>query len=70
MKREMPFASMQRLLRGYGVTAVRLSEILDVSYNTAAARCRDPGRLTLHELQRISTGAGIPIEELRSAIKR
>lgn len=71
MKRtDIPFGSVQRLLRGYGLNAVQLAAIWDCSYNTAAARLRNPSRLTLRELELVSIRAGIPIAEIRESIKR
>lgn len=71
MKRaEIPFAPVQRLLRGYGLTAVQLAAILGCSYNTAASRLRNPSLLTLRELELVSVRGGIPMDEVRAAIKR
>ena len=69
-KTDIPFSPVLRLLRGYGVNAVQLATILGVSYNTASARLRRPDTLTLREIGLISSRAGIPIEEVRAAIRR
>lgn len=65
-----PWAAMQRLLRGYGMTPTALAGILDVSRPTATKRLENPGTLTLDELHKISTMAHIPMEEIREAEKR
>ena len=70
MKRqEIPFVSLQRLIRGYNLNAVKLADIWHCSYNTAAARLRDPGKITLRELEKISNSAGIPMDEIRACIR-
>lgn len=69
MKRAIPFAAVQRLIRGYGLTSARVADILGCSFNTGASRLRDPGKLTLRELCRLADAAGIPLEELRAALR-
>lgn len=65
-----PWAAMQRLLRGYGMTPTALAGVLGVSRPTATSRLENPGTLTLEELHRISTRAHIPFDEIREAAKR
>ena len=65
-----PFAPVERLLRGYGVTPVLLASYTGSCYNTAASRLNNPGTLTLNELFTICHRAGIPVDELRSCIRR
>lgn len=66
--RDPPFVKVKRLLLGYGLDATRLADVLDCSYNTAAARLRDPQSLTLRELGTISRRGHVPIDEIREAI--
>lgn len=68
--RPTPWVTVTRLLRGYGINATSLADILDCSRPTATRRLQEPGTLTLDELHRISTRAHIPIDEIREAIKR
>ena len=70
VKTDKPFAKMRRLLLGYEVDAVALSEIIGCSYNTARTRIDNPERLTLSELDAINRKGHIPIEEIREAISR
>lgn len=71
MKRaDKPFAPVERLLRGYGVTAVKMASITGSCYNTAANRLNNPGTITLNELFLICSRAGIPVDELRSCLRR
>lgn len=65
-----PFSRMGRLLKGYGLTAAKLAEILEVSTPTARQRLAEPERLTLGDLDRINRAGHIPMEELREAITR
>jgi hypothetical protein len=65
-----PFSRMGRLLKGYGMTAARLAEILNVSTPTARQRLAEPERLTLGDLDRINRKGHVPLEELREAIGR
>lgn len=70
LKRKPAFSPVQRLLKGYGLNAVHLSLIWGCAYNTAAARLREPANLTLRELQLVSEQAGIPMDEIRSCIRK
>lgn len=65
-----PWAAVQRLLRGYGLTPTTLMGVLDVSRPTATKRLENPGTLTLEELHKISTRWHIPMDEIREEIKR
>lgn len=67
---KQPFSSMGRLLKGYGMTAAKLAEILQCSQPTARQRLAEPERLTLGDLDRINRAGHIPLEELREAITR
>lgn len=69
-KAAKPWAPMERLLRGYGLTPTTLADVLDVSRQTATRRLSQLGTLTMDELYRISTRAHIPMEEIREAVKR
>lgn len=69
-KAAKPWAPVERLLRGYGLTPTILADVLGVGRQTATRRLDKPGTLTLDELYRISTRAHIPMEEIREAVKR
>ena len=72
-KREVPHAQLGRLIIGFlGLRhnpAADVAAILGCSENTARARLRYPGDLTVSELISICRGLHIPIEELRAAIR-
>ena len=72
-KREVPHAQLSRLIVGaIGLSpnpAAEAAAILHVSENTARARLRCPGDLTVSELISICRGLHIPIDELRAAIR-
>lgn len=70
MTRTKPFVTVERLLRGYGLTPSRLAKLWGCSYNTARARLERPSTLTLGELEAVSMRAGIPMQEIRDSIKR
>ena len=67
IKREIPFAKMQRLLRGYGLNGPKLGDVLGCSPTTARVRLNSPETLTLGELERISTHAHIAWQEILDA---
>ena len=69
-KAAKPWAPVERLLRGYGLTPTNLASTLQVSRPTATRRLEQPGTLTLDELHTISTRWHIPMEEIREAVKR
>ena len=72
-KREVPYAWLGRLIIGFlGLRhnpTADVAAILRCSENTARARLRNPGDLTVAELMSICRGIGIPIDELRAAIR-
>lgn len=63
------YARMTRLLRGYGLTAPKLAEVLNVTTPTARIRLENPSRLTLGDLDRINRLGHVPIDEIRGAIE-
>lgn len=67
-QRNVPYAKVRRLLLGYGLDATALSAVLGCSYNTAAARLKNPQELTLQEIGAINRRGHVPMEELREAI--
>lgn len=69
-KKDPPFARMGRLLRGYGFSAPKLAEILDVSRPTAKKRLDQPEMLTLRDLDLINRFGHVPLEEIREAMQR
>ncbi len=60
-----PFDGLRRLLLGYEIDAVRLTQILDCSYPKAKSRIDNPGKLTVEELDMIRRNGHVPIEEIR-----
>lgn len=72
-RREVPHAQLGRLLAGYAATqrasTAKIASYLGRSENTARARIRNPGDLTVSELTRLGKDLRIPIEELRAAIR-
>lgn len=50
------------------VSMEKLAYYMKVSRNTAAARLREPGKLTLEDIGNLSRGLGIPIDDIRAAI--
>lgn len=66
--RQVPFAKLGRLLRGYGLNSPQLAEALGVAKQTALTRLKYPGLLTLEELAMISEKAHIPMQEIRDSI--
>ena len=68
-----PHAQLGRLIIGaIGVRpnpAADAAAILKCSENTARARLRHPGDLTVSELTRLCKGLGIPIADVRDAIR-
>ena len=71
-RRTVPFEDLGRLLAGaawarkIGMEAIGAT--IGKNRNTASARMRDPGSLTLAELTRLGRKLEIPIDELRAAI--
>lgn len=68
-----PHAKLGQLLAGTvalrGETAADVAAILDCCENTARSRIRNPGDLTVDELTRLGRKMGIPIADLRDAIR-
>jgi hypothetical protein len=62
------YARMTRLLLGYGLSAPKLAEVLDVTPPTARGKLYDPARLTLGDVDRINRFGHVPLDELREAI--
>ena len=63
------YEALQRLLCWYGLDkGPPLARVLQCSEPTARTRIRDPGLLTLDELDRLNRFGHIPIDELRGAI--
>lgn len=56
-----------RLIRGYA-TPPKVAAVLDCAPNTARAKLKDPGKLTVEDISKLSRGLHIPIDELRNAI--
>ena len=69
-KAERPYAKMSRLLIGYGLNAVRLVPILNVSEPTARKRLNRPELFTIGDLDRINRFGHVPIDEIKTAMSR
>lgn len=71
IKREQPYAKMQRLLRGYGLNAPALARVLGCGETKARGLLNgNTANLTLADLDRINRFAHIPMEEIRESISR
>ena len=72
-QREVPHAQLGRLLAGAAVVqdvgAEEIGVMIGCCGKTARSRLRNPGELTVSELTRLGKRLGIPIEELRAAIR-
>ena len=69
-KTEVPYARMQRLMKGYGLNGPKLAEVLKCSEPTARDRLKNPENLTLGELWKICQRGHINMDEIREAIVR
>ena len=69
IKHSEAFEPMRRLIRGYGLNGTKLAKVLNVSEQTARSRIREPERLTLGDLERLNRMGGIPLDEIRAAIR-
>lgn len=58
-----------RLINSCGYTQGELCEILKCSRPTLRDKMKNPTKFTLGDLQRLNVKGGIPIEEIREAIK-
>lgn len=71
--RQPPHAQLGRLLAGAAfmrkMTAADLCGSIGKSENTMRSRMKNPGELTVDELVRLGRKLGIPIDELRAAIR-
>ena len=72
-QREVPHAQLGLLLAGAAVVqdvgAEEIGVMIGCCGKTARSRLRNPGELTVSELTRLGKRLGIPIEELRAAIR-
>ncbi len=66
VKRELPHEKSKRLLKGYGITARRLAEILPCSEPTARKKINNPGLLSGDDWLKISRRGHIPVDEIRT----
>lgn len=62
------FARMSRLLKGYDFDGPALAKVLGCSAPTALSKIRDPGRLTLKDLDAIRRHGHVPLEEIKDAL--
>ena len=71
IKKTEPYAKMQRLLRGYGLNAPALANVLGCGETKARKLLNgNTANLTLGDLDRINRFAHIPIEEIQKSIMR
>ena len=68
LKRIGEHEKSKRLLKGYEITAVKLSAYIGVSEPTARKRLNNPGLLTGNDWLNISRRGHIPVEEIRNVI--
>ena len=72
-KREIPHARVGNLIAGaamqQGYSIGALGPVIGVSENTARARIKAPGDLTLSEYTALCRKLHIPIEDARAAIR-
>lgn len=72
-RREIPHERVGRLIAGAAsvrrISTADLAAKLGKCENTVRARIRNPGDLTLSELTQLGKYLGIPIDELRFAIR-
>lgn len=67
-KPNIPFIDVRWLLYSYHLRGDQLADVLRMSPAAARVRLKNPGKLTLNELQMICD-SGIPAEEILEAIK-
>ena len=69
-KKEPPFTEVRRLIRGYtdGTGTAELQRALGCCETTARKKLREPDKLTLGDLKRISQNLHIPVERIREAV--
>ena len=71
--RQPPHAQLGQLIAGAAfmrrMSIADLAAAIGRSENTARTRLKNPGDLTVSELTRLGLTLGIPIEELRAAIR-
>ena len=65
---KIEFASVGRLLRGYGASGASIATTLGCAPATARKKLAEPKRFTLGDLDSLSVRYGIPMEELRASI--
>ena len=68
IKQNIPHEKTRRLLKGYDITANRLSSILLCSLPTARKKLNNPGLLSGDDWLKISRRGHIPLEEIRVVI--
>ena len=72
-RRQKPHEQLGRLLAGAAwdrkIGMEELGAAIGRNRNTASARIRDPGSLTVSELVKLGRKLEIPIDELRAAIR-
>lgn len=71
--RQPPHAQLGQLIAGAAfmrrMSTADLAAAIGRSENTARTRLKNPGDLTVSELTRLGRTLGIPIDELRAAIR-
>ena len=71
LKQNKPeYDAVGRLLKGYGANGSNLARAIVCAPATARKKLAEPKYLTLEDLDRASRHYGIPMDELREAIKK
>ncbi len=70
LKTNIPFADLQQLLKGYGLSGPKLSRVIGCSHVTAKKKIDYPEFLTVGDLDKISRNFHIPMDDIRGAMKR
>lgn len=66
-QKQVPFIEVRRLLYSYNIRGEQLADVLRMSPSAARVRLKNPGKLTLNELQMICD-SGIPAFRILEAI--
>ena len=66
---EVPYSAMRMLIKSYGISGRRLADIIYCSPPTAVKKLKNPKLFTLEDLHYINKRLGIPMEEIREAVR-
>ena len=62
------FATLGRLLRGYGANGAAIARAIGCAPTTGKKKLDEPKYLTVGDLSKLSVAFGIPFDEIRSAL--